>query len=94
MGSSRPGHPRGSIIVWDRSLGGIKEAGYRLAVDGYQLKAIAPRDGYDPKAVLSAPLIGKLVWGDLEYSETRKNTAAFRHREYEQRESFFQDRFD
>jgi uncharacterized protein (DUF362 family) len=61
------GHPRGSIIVWDRSLGGIKDAGYRPAADGYQLKAIAPRDGYAPKATISSPLIGKLIWGDLEY---------------------------
>ncbi len=61
------GHPRGSIIVWDRSLGGIKEAGYRPGVEGYQLKATAPRNGYDPKAILSAPLIGKLVWGDLDF---------------------------
>jgi uncharacterized protein (DUF362 family) len=61
------GHPRSSIVVWDRSLGGIKEAGYRPGVDGYQLKGIAPRDGYDPKAILSAPVIGKLVWGDLDF---------------------------
>jgi uncharacterized protein (DUF362 family) len=61
------GHRRGSIIVWDRSLGGIKEAGYRAGVDGYQLKATAPHDGYDPKAILSAPVIGKLVWGDLDF---------------------------
>src|SRR5712672_248153 len=61
------GHPRSSIVVWDRSLGGIKEAGYRPAVDGYQVKAIAPKDGYDAKAMLSAPLAGKLVWGDFEY---------------------------
>ena len=61
------GHPRSSIIVWDRSLGGIKGAGYRPGIDGYQLQAIAPRDGYDAKAVLSAPLIGKLVWGDFDY---------------------------
>ncbi len=66
-GLSAAGHSRGSIIVWDRSLGGIKDAGYRPGSDGYQLKAIAPRDGYDAKAVLSAPFIGKLVWGDLEY---------------------------
>src|ERR671937_824686 len=66
-GLTAAGHPRSSIIVWDRSLGGVKEAGYRPTVDGYQLKAIAPRDGYDPKTVLSAPLLGKLVWGDLEY---------------------------
>jgi len=61
------GHPRSRIIVWDRSLGGNKDAGYRLQIDGYQLKAIAPRDGYDPKATLSAPLIGKLIWGDFDY---------------------------
>ena len=62
-GLAAAGHPRGSIIVWDRSLGGIKDAAYRPTVDGYQLKAIAPRDGYDPKAVLSAPLIGQLDLG-------------------------------
>jgi uncharacterized protein (DUF362 family) len=61
------GHLRGSIIVWDRSLGGIKDAGYRPGIDGYQLEAIAPRDGYEPKAILSAPLIGKLIWGDFDY---------------------------
>src|SRR6266403_2671133 len=62
------GHPRSSIIVWDRSLGGVKGAGYRPGVDGYQLKAITPHDGYDAKAVLSAPVMGKLVWGDFEYA--------------------------
>jgi uncharacterized protein (DUF362 family) len=66
-GLAAAGHPRSSIIVWDRSLGGIKDAGYRPTGDGYQVKAIAPRDGYDAKAVLSAPVLGKLVWGDLEY---------------------------
>src|SRR5437588_2730399 len=65
------GHPRGSIIVWDRSLGGIKGAGYRPGIDGYQLQAIAPRDGYDAKAVLSAPLIGNLIWGDYEFRSDR-----------------------
>jgi uncharacterized protein (DUF362 family) len=61
------GHPRSGIIVWDRSLGGIKEAGYVPANDGYQVKAIVPHEGYDAKAVTSAPLVGKLVWGDLDY---------------------------
>src|SRR5436853_5866926 len=66
-GLAAAGHPRSSIIVWDRSLGGVKEAGYQPGNEGYQLKAIAPRDGYDPKAVLSAPLLGKLVWGDFDH---------------------------
>src|SRR5437867_11816633 len=60
------GHSRSSIIVWDRSLGGIKGADYRPGIDGYQLQAIAPHDGYDPKAVLSAPSLGKLVWSDFD----------------------------
>ena len=66
-GLAAAGHPRHTIIVWDRSLDGIKEAGYQTGSEGYQLKAIRPRDGYDPKAVYSAPLLGKLIWGDLEY---------------------------
>src|SRR5205085_12036089 len=65
------GQKRSSIIVWDRSLGGINEAGYRPEKEGYQMKSIAPRDGYDPKAVFTAPLSGKLTWGDLEFRSDR-----------------------
>jgi len=61
------GQTRSKIVVWDRSWGGMKEAGYNPSVDGYQLRAIPPVDGYDPKALFSAPVLGKLVWGDLEY---------------------------
>src|SRR5947207_5192979 len=61
------GHPRSSIIVWDRSLGGIKDAGYQPGNDGYQLRAITPRDAYDTKAALSAPLLRKIVWGVFAY---------------------------
>src|SRR5207253_2133463 len=60
------GHSRDSIIVWDRSLGGVKEAGYTNG-EGYQLKSIPPREGYDQKAVVSAPFLGNLIWGDLDY---------------------------
>ena len=61
------GHPRASIIVWDRSLGGIDAAGYKPSADGYHLRSVPPREGYDPNATLSAPVIGKLIWGDFEY---------------------------
>jgi hypothetical protein len=59
------GHPRESIIVWDRHLEGIKRAGYRA--EGYQLMSIEPRTGYDEKAVFSGALMGTLIWGDLRY---------------------------
>src|SRR5436305_62314 len=70
-GLAAAGHARNSIIVWDRALGGIKEAGYRPDKEGYQLRSIAPRDGYDPKAVFSAPLSGPLIWGDLDFRADR-----------------------
>jgi hypothetical protein len=60
------GHPRSSIVVWDRSIEGTKGAGYNRR-DGFELKSITPRDGYDLKATFTAPLLGKLVWGDIEY---------------------------
>lgn len=60
------GHPRSSIVVWDRSIEGTKGAGYKKS-DGFELKSITPRDGYDPKATFTAPLLGKLVWGDVDY---------------------------
>ncbi|MDQ3197683.1 MAG: DUF362 domain-containing protein [Verrucomicrobiota bacterium] len=60
------GHSRRDIIVWDKSLGGIREAGY-LGNEGYQLKSIPPHEGYDPKATISAPFLGNLIWGDFEY---------------------------
>ncbi|HKP03395.1 MAG TPA: DUF362 domain-containing protein [Chthoniobacterales bacterium] len=65
------GHRRENIIVWDRSLGGIKDAGYRPDQEGYQLRSITPHDGYDPKTIFTAPLSGKLIWGDLEYRSDR-----------------------
>jgi uncharacterized protein (DUF362 family) len=64
------GQARERIIVWDRSLGGIKDAGY-LGNEGYQLRSITPRDGYDPKATISAPYLGNLIWGDFEYIGNR-----------------------
>jgi F0F1-type ATP synthase membrane subunit c/vacuolar-type H+-ATPase subunit K len=61
------GHTRDNIIVWDRSIAGAKAAGYKSDAGDYQLKSVAPRDGYDAKAIFSAPVIGNLVWGDLEF---------------------------
>src|SRR5204863_644702 len=45
------GHLRDSIIVWDRSLGGINAAGYRPDKEGYEIQSIAPPTGYQRNAV-------------------------------------------
>ncbi|MEP7071265.1 MAG: DUF362 domain-containing protein [Verrucomicrobiota bacterium] len=64
-GLAAAGVPRNNIIVWDRNLTGARAAGYENGL--YRLESIAPREGYDPKATVSAPGIGRLIWGDLEY---------------------------
>src|SRR5947209_8303797 len=51
------GHPRNTIIVWDKSLSKIKEAGYRPNEEGYQLREITPRTGYEEKATFTAPVL-------------------------------------
>ncbi|HEV2841374.1 MAG TPA: DUF362 domain-containing protein [Chthoniobacterales bacterium] len=83
------GHSRSSIIVWDRSLGGMKEAGYRPGAEGYQLKSIAPRDGYDPKAIFTAPLPGKLIWGDLDYRTDQGTLPIISDQEQTSDQSYF-----
>jgi hypothetical protein len=69
------GHSRESIVVWDRSVEGIKEAGYKPSADSFRVRSIPPRDGYDPNAVFTAPLLGKLVWGDLDYRSDKGKIA-------------------
>jgi len=83
------GHSRNSIIVWDRSLGGIKDAGYRPDAEGYQMRSIAPRDGYDPKAIFTAPITGKLIWGDLEFRSDRGQIPLLSDQEQTSDESHF-----
>jgi hypothetical protein len=83
------GHQRGTIIVWDRSLGGIKDAGYNPSTEGYQMKSIAPRDGYDSKAIFTAPLAGKLIWGDLEYRTDRGTVPLLSDKEQTSDQSHF-----
>ncbi len=83
------GQTRSSIIVWDRSLGGISDAGFRVNSEGYQLRSIPPREGYDAKAVFSLPLLGKLVWGDLEYRADRGKVPLLSDTENTSNESHF-----
>jgi uncharacterized protein (DUF362 family) len=87
-GLAAAGHARSSIIVWDRSLGGARGSGYDLASEGYQLRSIGARDGYDAKQTFSSPSLGNLIWGDFEYTITgaqspllseKENTSSISH---------------
>lgn len=66
-GLAAAGVPRAHIVVWDRDLSALERAGYRPRAAAYQVTGIDAGEGYDPKAEVTAPLLGKLVWGDLGF---------------------------
>ena len=68
-GLREAGVPAGNILVWDREAGELTAAGY-LDREGRStlncaVQGITPRSGYDPADTYSAPVLGKLIWGDL-----------------------------
>ncbi|MEP6937642.1 MAG: DUF362 domain-containing protein [Chthoniobacterales bacterium] len=88
-GLAAVGVPRSSIVVWDRSVRGALEAGYESRGNRYQLLSASPRDGYDPKAIFSAPIMGNLIWGDLEYKSNGGQTPLLSDTENTSNESHF-----
>jgi len=65
-GLESAGIPRKDIIVWDRE--GLAAAGYTNRA-GYQVRSIDSGQGYDPEAVISSGILGKLIWGDLDFAK-------------------------
>ena len=63
-GLSEAGIPPSQIIVWDRNLQDLLAAGYRRDISRYQLRWVDPAKGYDLKSQVTAPVLGKLIWGD------------------------------
>jgi hypothetical protein len=57
------GVPRQNIVVWDREEHWLKVAGYQPRNGGYRL--MWSEGNYDPKAVITSPISGKLIYGDL-----------------------------
>jgi uncharacterized protein (DUF362 family) len=62
------GVPRKQIVVWDRDAENLRAAGFD-GRGGYAVRAIDPPRGYDRAAVFTAPVLGKLIWGDLLFRE-------------------------
>ena len=69
------GVPAKNIIVWDRNYDDLMAAGYRTDSSLYQLQWIDPRTGYDSESQVSAPILGKLIWGDSQFG--KKDGARF-----------------
>ena len=61
------GIPASHIIVWDRNKSDILTAGFSTQSQLYRLAWTDHHDGYDPKSQVTAPVIGKLIWGDSKF---------------------------
>ena len=68
-GLEQAGIPRSRVIVWDRDLDDLRAARFVARRGGYEVASVPPITGYDRTAVFSAPVLGKLIWGDALFDE-------------------------
>ena len=66
----RSGMTAGKIVIWDRRLVDLRLAGYYELAAKYNVGiAGAVDEGFDPTSFYPTPLLGKLVYGDLEFGQ-------------------------
>lgn len=64
------GLPPRQIVIWDKRSVDLRLAGYYSLGEKYQVQvAGAQEEGYDPATFYPTPLLGKLVFGDLEFGQ-------------------------
>jgi hypothetical protein len=68
-GLESAGVPRDRIVIWDRNSDDLKAAGFLPRTERCEVRAIDPPRGFDREAEISAPVLGKLMWGDLLFVE-------------------------
>ena len=66
------GVPPQNIVVWDREERLLKAAGFRSKNVGYRL--MWSEGNYDPKAVITSAVLGKLIYGDLLFTAKAPDT--------------------
>jgi uncharacterized protein (DUF362 family) len=66
------GVPPQNIVVWDREERLLKAAGFRSKNVGYRL--MWSEGNYDPKAVITSAVLGKLIYGDLLFTAKTPDT--------------------
>jgi hypothetical protein len=71
-GLEAAGIPRAQVIVWDRDADDLAAARFTSQRGGYKVRSIFPALGYDLKAPFSAPVLGRLIWGDARFQEKQK----------------------
>jgi Domain of unknown function (DUF362) len=66
--------PTNHIIVWDKRLVDLKNAGFDDLANRYGISVEACSvGGYDEKTFYDTPLLGHLVWGDRDFGNTTEN---------------------
>ena len=65
------GVPRTQIVIWDRQSADLRAAGFTAERMGVQVRGIDPPQGFDRDAKFTAPVLGKLIWGDLLFEEKK-----------------------
>ncbi len=63
------GVPRSKVIIWDRDMNDLRAAGFIRQKRGYDVGSGPPNTGYDRTAPFTAPVLGKLIWGDASFAE-------------------------
>lgn len=58
-----------NIIVWDRDSATLRACGFTPQRLGCEVRGIDPPAGWDRGASFQAPVLGKLIWGDLLFKE-------------------------
>ncbi len=66
-GLREAGVPASNIIVWDRNKSDLLAAGFSTESPLYRLRWTDHHDGYDPQSQVTAPVIGRLIWGDSKF---------------------------
>ncbi|MCU0784551.1 MAG: DUF362 domain-containing protein [Verrucomicrobia bacterium] len=65
------GVPPNQIIIWDKSEYDLRAAGFFGLGSELGIRvAGSAQAGYDPTVFYDTPLIGSLIWGDLEFGRT------------------------
>jgi len=57
------------VIVWDKNSAALRECGFTSQRLGCEVHGIDPPHGWDREASFQAPVLGKLIWGDLLFGE-------------------------
>jgi len=64
------GFSRNQIIVWDKNREELSTLGLREDDPDYRLAWIDAKTGYDTQNHVTAPVLGKLIWGDKKFAES------------------------